>query len=135
MEEVKKPTALDHFTEIQHTCLEQNITMLTAFSHCDAANYLSQLKTWGSKHRDSSSYLGENKRNETHTKKAVEVLASVMRMQERDANTMLKSYGNLRNVILLKDYNELLSFKHVGMNKIEAISRVFKTPINSNSSK
>ena len=52
----------------------------------------------------------------------MQALTSVRRISETDAKNMLKSYKNLKSIILLKDYNELLSFNGISSSKIEAIT-------------
>ena len=101
---------LGHFTHIQELCFASGITLLVAWSMEEAGAYLASLKQWGSKHADNSSFIGENKRSHTHSMRAVEVLARVCRMNETNATKILQSYQNLKSIILMKDYKELLSF-------------------------
>ena len=104
--------------------LARGITLLVAWSVEEAATYLASLKQWGSKNEnhDSSGFLGENKRSHTHSMRAVGALASACRLNERNSLAILKSYSNLKSVILIKDYRELLSFSGVGMSKIEILT-------------
>jgi len=85
-EHILESPEMQHFSAIQELCLINNVTLLTAWSLDEAASYLGCLKQWGSKKwMDSSNFLGENKRKHTHSMRAVDVLASVCKLNETNA--------------------------------------------------
>ena len=116
---------LDHLTTVQEVCIGTGVTLLVAWSYDEAGAYLSTLKHWASKqntYTNTTSFLKKNPKASGPNEQTMQALTSVRRISETDAKNMLKSYKNIRSIVLLKDYNELLSFNGISSNKIEAIT-------------
>jgi len=60
--------------------------------------------------------------------KVHEALCSIRKMNTTVSKQLLKRYGSLKEIILMKDYDEILNIDGVGSSKIDALTICFKGP-------
>ena len=66
---------------------------------------------------------------ENPSAKAVELLSSVRRINNKDATRLLAAYGSLTDVICAEDYDEFMNIEGIAQAKIESLKACFKANI------
>lgn len=117
---------VDYLTGLQVECAKYEIQMLICWSFEEAGQYLRTLKAYES--RTKTTLQGKSQTNNP-SEKAVELLSSVRRINNKDANRLLAACGSLSEVICTEDYNDFMNIDGIAQAKIESLRACFKSEI------
>lgn len=100
--------------------------MLICWSFEEAGQYLRTLKAY--ENRAKTTLQGKSQA-ETPSAKAVELLSSVRRINNKDAVRLLGAYGSLSDIACAEDYNQFINLEGIAQAKVESLTACFKGSI------
>ena len=87
-------------------CLKFETTLVLAWSYDEAAQYIQTLKAYENK--TQTLLEGKPQQQASHLDQAVEVLASIRRVNKTDAKNLMGMYGSVEAVVTAPDFDEFL---------------------------
>ena len=109
---------------LNDTCVQNNLTLILAWSEEEAARYLETVKAFDGK--DPNTVIGKHE-PKTHIEKVVHALCSVPSVNKTDANQLLNQFGTFQR-LATASVDEISACPGVGPKKVRRLFEVFHRP-------
>ena len=112
---------------LNDACVQNNFTLILAWSEEEAARYLETVKALDGK--DPSAVIGKHE-PKTHQEKMVHVLGSIPSVNKTDASVLLTQFGSFQNMVAAS-VDELGVCPGVGPKKVRRLYEAFHRPFST----
>lgn len=112
---------------LNDTCVQNNFTLILAWSEEEAARYLETVKAFDGK--DPSTVIGKHEPKTQH-EKLVHVLGSITSVNKKDAGVLLTQFGSFQHLVAAS-VDELGVCPGVGPKKVRRLYEAFHRPFST----
>jgi DNA excision repair protein ERCC-1 len=116
---------------LNDTCVQNNLTLILAWSEEEAARYLETVKAFDGK--DPNTVIGKHE-PKTHIEKVVHALCSVPSVNKTDASQLLNQFGTFQR-LATASVDEIGVCPGIGPKKVRRLFEAFHRPFSEESVK